>query len=253
MMQRSVTIGILARGWDPVLVRVLSACVKSTLDILVVIDADMSTGLSTWAETLETMGDNVRVCFNRTDSIAEQRNELHRLSRTPLVAHIDSDEVPDQALLSALEFLDASSGRRAWRVRLVDCIWAKPLRRGGLVYYKVRVLPSEMRWFGNVHEVPETPESISTLDGTLMHYTMQSIDQWMQKTRLYVVEDAKTRRWRHPLACLLVRPPAKMIRGLFWRRGILDGIEGVVAQYLAFVYETLLCLAVLEKKRSDVR
>lgn len=253
MRNRFVTIGILARGCDRLLVDIVSVCVTAMLDIIIVVDADRTPSLLAWAGVLEGLGAQVHVYFKRSGSLAEQRNELHRLSQTPLVAHIDSDEVPDQALLKALQCLIPRAELHVWRVRLVTCIWGKPLRWGGLVHYKVRVLPKEMQWLGKVHEVPEFAEGTSTLDGSLMHFTTQSIDEWMQKTRSYVIEDAKTRTWKYPLVCLLLRPPAKMIRGLLWRRGILDGVEGLVAQWLAFVYEALLCLAVLERRRLGVR
>ena len=89
------------------------------------------------------------------------------------------------------------------------------------------------------------------LNGDLLHYSMESMDQMLQKTVRYANEFAETCRKenrRITLLQLLVRPPWRFLRGYVFKLGFLDGWRGLTIARMAAFYTFLRYLKAYEEQ-----
>lgn len=91
------------------------------------------------------------------------------------------------------------------------------------------------------------------LSGELMHYSMESMEQMLQKTIRYANEFAETcrnERLRISFVQLLVRPPWRFLRGYVFKLGFLDGWRGLTIAWMAAFYTFLRYLKAYEEQNS---
>ncbi|WP_230769286.1 hypothetical protein [Sphingomonas sp. Leaf4] len=149
-----VTLGIIARASDSDTVAAMLAALRPTfLKAIVVLDGTIGD-----AATLAMQARGVQVMAHPLGGdFAAQRNRVQALA-DGWVLHLDTDERPDDALLGALGWLTAAADR--------DGLCALGLARRNLVDgvqsalwpdIQYRLVRSNVRFAGRVHERPEVP------------------------------------------------------------------------------------------------
>lgn len=81
-----------------------------------------------------------------------------------------------------------------------------------------------------VHEEMECPTPIGRLDGHILHYTYQGLDQYMKKIHRYASWQSQElyRKGTNPsMFHFVVKPMFRFIKHYFIQLGILDGIPGL--------------------------
>lgn len=189
----------------------------------------------------------VRVYRRALISFADQRQYGVALARHDWVLHVDSDEIVSADL--AAELLDMTGDvRSVYSVSLQTYIWGCPLRHLFANERFVRLHSKGMRWVGDVHETLDVEgKLVAKLMGRVNHFTVGSLDEWLEKTRRYVkLEAQRIAGSGHSRINILWRPVYRFLKYLLWERGILDGYPGIIASLLGFVYEVLLYVSVWE-------
>ena len=163
-----------------------------------------------------------------------QKNRALDLATGDWVLSIDADEVVTPGLRDAiLAAVRAPGHADAFRIRRRSCFAGKPLRFGDWLGDRVvRLFRRGRARFSDdvVHErlVHDGPAPV--LDGLLMHYTVDSLADALDKARRYALDGAPgvAARGRGGLASALGHAGWTFLRGYVLRGGFLDGRLGLV-------------------------
>lgn len=107
------------------------------------------------------------------------------------------------------------------------------------------------QWAGKLHEQLEVEGEVAWLEGDLLHYTFDTVEDHLASTRRYAslaAEFLRARGRRHWLLPLLVATPWAFLRTFIFQQGFRDGYRGFligcVASYYVFLkYANLAALA----------
>ena len=122
----------------------------------------------------------------------------------------------------------------------------------GVLYpdHVLRMFPREkVQWVGKVHEHPNCPCEIQTLQGYLEHYTYRSWTAWQKKSQLYSsiwAEDAFKRGKKTSKAGVFMHASAGFFKMFFLKLGFLDGWYGFYTCANHFFYTMIKYLKLLE-------
>jgi len=156
------------------------------------------------------------------------------LCRNRWVLSIDSDEEVTTELQAAITALPDDPPEAAFAVNRLSRFLGKWIRHCGWhPEYVVRLFDRERAGFNDkpVHEAVETEGTVGRLSGLMMHYTYETMDQYIGKLNRYTTlaaeqlhaEGRTVSLWR-----ALVRAKAAFLRMYFLQGGILDGWVGLV-------------------------
>lgn len=232
---------IITDGVSPHLPLVLEKLSRATDEVVVV-----SNEADELVEELARRHDNARWFHHDLVSFADQRMWAQGRARPGWVVHIDSDEVPSSDLLIAFDDLRKTDAARAnaYAIRRHTIAWGRWLRHGGMYPdEKVRVMPSNTQWVGQVHEVPLCDGIVERLPGYVDHFSAEDlVVDWFRKAPVYMKLDMRQRRKRIlPLPLLLVAKPLWVLgKNVIGRAAWRDGVPGIVAQLTGACYEALL-------------
>ena len=184
--------------------------------------------------TLEIAGryPNVRVHKGEFTGFGPTRNKAASLARHDWVFSIDADEVPDEALLSAMDALSLDS-KLAYSVERQNYLLGKRVKHGGWgSQWLTRLYDRRAHAFTEVavHEKVELKrgEAAQVLPGTLKHMPMQDAGDFLVKMHRYTMLKAGESRRTYPPAIILLKTFWAFIRSYILRLGVLDGWRGVL-------------------------
>ena len=185
--------------------------------------------------TLEIAGryPNVRIHKGEFSGFGPTRNQAASLAQNDWVFSIDADEVPDEALLSALDALALDKPELAYCVERQNYLLGKRVKHSGWgSQWLTRLYHRGHHAFTAVvvHEKLELKagEEPVKLTGTLKHTAMQDAGDFLVKMHRYTMLKAgESRRTYHP-AIILLKTFWAFIRSYILRLGILDGWRGVL-------------------------
>ena len=184
--------------------------------------------------TLEVAGryPNVRVHKGEFTGFGPTRNKAASLARHDWVFSIDADEVPDEALLSAMDALSLDS-KLAYSVERQNYLLGKRVKHGGWgSQWLTRLYDRRAHAFTEVavHEKVELKrgEAAQVLPGTLKHMPMQDAGDFLVKMHRYTMLKAGESRRTYPPAIILLKTFWAFIRSYILRLGVLDGWRGVL-------------------------
>jgi len=229
-------------------------------------------------EIAESAG--ARVLHRPFDNFANQRNFALEAGapRHSWVLHLDADEVVTPEFRDRLESLDPRNDIDAYRVPSKLILCGHWLRYAGMYpTYQVRLGKRDRLRFKQVGhgQREDLPQScIETLDEPYLHYNFShGLVAWLRKHIRYAEDEARlllslrdgrqfatgdvdvdgagvSRRRRLKEASsrlpLLLRPAARFLYVLVWRRGFLDGRYGVLYAFMLAVYEGMVAIIVAE-------
>jgi glycosyltransferase involved in cell wall biosynthesis len=185
--------------------------------------------------TLEIAGryPNVRIHKGTFSGFGATRNEAASLASNDWVFSIDADEVPDEALLAALDALGLEKPELTYSVERQNYLLGKRVRHSGWgSQWLTRLYHRKTHAFTDVavHEKVglKAGEEPIKLAGTLKHTAMQDAGDFLVKMHRYTMLKAgESRRTYHP-AIILLKTFWAFIRSYILRLGMLDGWRGVL-------------------------
>jgi glycosyltransferase involved in cell wall biosynthesis len=217
---------------------------KKTCDEIVVVDSESSDSTKLISEK-----ENVRFISRPFDNFKNQRTFALEQCTNNLVLMIDSDEVPDDELISALnslkhseKLLDAYRLKREWFVLGKKIHAVYPVVSPD---FPVRLFDKRKSNFDNspvVHEEPSGYKTISVLDGTLKHYTFETKKEISEKLERYTSLSAETLLKKKKSLSVFqqyLSATAAFLKWYFAKGGWRDGWTGVVLGKYAFDYTFL--------------
>jgi glycosyltransferase involved in cell wall biosynthesis len=221
---------------------------------------------------------NARILKRPFDNFANQRNFglLEGAPRHEWVLHLDADEVVTPEFLVKLKALQPVSSTDAYRVpskTMLDNHW---LRYAGMYpAYQVRLGHRERLRFkqvghGQREDLPR--ERVGLFDEPYLHYSFShGLAAWLRKHVKYAEDEAREiameggdaeaelsvladdatsrRRVLKKLANripFVLRPVARFVYVLLWRRGFLDGRYGLLYALMLSVYEGMIAILAWE-------
>ncbi len=132
------------------------------------------------------------------------------------------------------------------------------LHSGWYPDWKIRLFDrSKARWVGNyVHESVAAEEPVETMDGEILHYTCDSLDDHRRRIEFYT--DLAAREMfecgeRAGLARRGLAPPWVFLNTYFLRLGVLDGVPGVLIAWMAARYVHRKYVKLAQLQRSNKR
>jgi len=93
-----------------------------------------------------------------------------------------------------------------------------------------------------VHERVEVKGSVGRLGSPLIHYTYESIEQFVRKMDIYsslAAEDMREQGRRFSCLRMLAAPPFTFLKMYLFRLGVMDGLHGLVLAILYSYYSFL--------------
>ncbi|MEN8006893.1 MAG: glycosyltransferase family 2 protein [Candidatus Krumholzibacteriota bacterium] len=156
------------------------------------------------------------------------------LCRNRWVLSIDSDEQVTPELQAAIEALPDQPDEAAFMANRLSRFLGKWIRHCGWhPEYVTRLFDCERARFNDkpVHEAVVTTGAVGRLDGLMLHYTYETMEQYIDKLNRYTTlaaEELHAQGRRAGLFGAVVRAKAAFLRMWLLKGGILDGLPGTV-------------------------
>jgi glycosyltransferase involved in cell wall biosynthesis len=223
-------------------------------EIIVVLNEEVSDGTDRIAAEF-----GAQVFREPWKGYAAQKNSAAQKAAQEWVLSLDADEEISPALREEIATVVGGKHSRpdvvAWSFPRCSFYGGRWIRHGD--WYPDRKTRLWRRgraeWHGqSVHETLVVNGSIGRLNGDLLHYTMESLNDHLRKSTLYSDLFARERSAAGRGAGTLdlwFRPWWRFVRGYFLRRGFLDGWQGyAIARMSAF--ETFLRYAKVREAQN---
>jgi len=214
---------------------------KKACDEIIVVDSESSDSTKAIAEK-----ESVRFLSRSFDNFKNQRNYALQQCNYDLVLMIDSDEIPDEELISALnelknseEILDAYRLKREWYVLGKKIHAVYPVVSPD---FPVRLFDKRKSNFDNspvVHEEPSGYKTIGVLNGSLKHFTFETKKEISEKLERYATLSAETLLKKKKSLSEIqqyLSATGAFVKWYFVKGGWKDGKVGFVLGKYAFDY-----------------
>ena len=249
-----LSVSIISFNEERNIVRTLKA-LEGLADEIIVVDSMSTDGTVALAES---MGAKV---FKEgwKGHIAQKNSALEKCSCEWILA-LDCDEIvtPElkisikKAIANGRDYCGYTVNRRTFYMgKLLKYSWQPDM--------KLRLVRKSANpaWGGyDPHDVLYTDGKISKLHGDLIHYSFSSFADHMQKTLKHAriaAESYAGKNKKSGIFTLLFRPWLVLIKKLIFKRGILDGIPGIMAAFSGAVYVYMKYAFLWESSKNSVK
>jgi glycosyltransferase involved in cell wall biosynthesis len=185
---------------------------------------------------------NARVLQHEYESPAAQKNWAIPQAARDWVLIVDSDEWVTPELAAEIERTIASPSADGYEIRRRNFFLGHEIKRSGWQRdWVLRLVRRDRARYEDrqVHEVMVCDGPVGRLNGTILHYSYRSMDDFWKKLRRYAewnaAEALRQGRTVSPLYMLL-HPPARFLKAYLLQGGFLDGAHGLVVCLLTAVY-----------------
>lgn len=184
-----------------------------------------------------------KIFFHPFENFGDQKNFAIGQAVKDWVFIIDADErVTEPLAREILSITERPDHDAVYAVKRNTYLFGKLFRYTGTQDdYPLRLFPRIAACFRQpVHEVLETNLPVKRLKNTLIHYSTGSIDQYFSKFNHYQQLELRFMREsgrRVYIYDLLLRPVARFLYLYLWKKGILDGWEGLQFSMLSSYYD----------------
>jgi len=234
---------ILTRNSEKYLGQILHQ-LKKACDEIVVMDSESSDSTRSISEK-----ENVRFLSRAFDNFKNQRAYAVQQCTYDLILMIDSDEIPDDELIAALNILKLSNDiLDAYRLKREWFVLGKKIHAVYPVVspdFPVRLFDKRKSNFDLspvVHEEPSGYKTIGILGGTLKHYTFETKKEIAEKLNRYASLSAETLLKKKKNLSILqqyLSSTAAFLKWYFGKGGWRDGAVGLTLGRYAFDYTFL--------------
>lgn len=169
------------------------------------------------------------------EDFAEQRNYGLSKSTKDWVLFVDADERLTPELKEEVNSIIVNREGKAsgYLIKRNDIMWNKLLRHGETGNIKLLRLAKRGTgaWVGKVHENWQIDGRVAELDGKLLHYPHQSINEFLLDVNFYSTLRAQElfkSKIKIKVYDILLYPFGKFMFNFIIKLGFLDGIEGLL-------------------------
>ncbi len=184
-----------------------------------------------------------------------QKDEAIQRCTGDWILFLDADEVVTDELKEEIRrIMKLSQAADVYEVRFECYCFGRLVKHGGWsAFYKVRFFKNGAGKFSPhiIHSYFETRTGavVDKIHQNIKHYTYRDITHYINKTNRYTNEKALMlyERGKRPNAMkLLFSPLFRFIKSYFFKRGFLDGMDGLVMSLLGSWYAVLQYLKLRE-------
>jgi glycosyltransferase involved in cell wall biosynthesis len=202
-----------------------------------------------------------RVIVHPWEGFASQKNFASREAAHDWILSLDADEeLNEDARLAVAEWKNSEPAASAYQfARRARFLGRWILHSGWYPDPKIRLFDRrEARWEGDyVHESVVTEKRVETLNGEILHYTVDSLSDHRRRIEFYTDLAAREmweRGQRPSLWQPVLLPPWTFVHTYLLRMGVLDGIAGFRIAWLAarYVRRKYVKLAQLRKRGTKL-
>lgn len=208
--------------------------VQSLAGEIVVVDSGSS---DRTREIAEKCG--ARVIEHPWRGYGAQKNFAIEQASGDWVLSLDADELVSGRLASSIDALPQEPPCDGYRLPRLNHYFGRPLRHGGQYPdLQLRLFRRSLGRFDTrpVHESLRLEGKVGRLEGDLIHYTYDTVEEYLQKFLSYTELEA-TRlldAGERPSVLGAIRkmicaPALKFIRRYLFKLGLLDGVPGLIA------------------------
>lgn len=188
----------------------------------------------------EKMG--VKVYSRPLDNFSNQRNFGLSKANGEWVLFVDADERVSEALSFEISNIISNwtdgveNEYRGFYVSRIDILWGKELRHGESNRKLLRLARKNAgKWDGTVHEDWKINGKIGVLRNSITHYPHQTVAEFLKEINFYTTLRAKelySKKIRVNILSIILYPSGKFISNYFIKKGLLDGIPGLMQALL---------------------
>ena len=198
-----------------------------------------------------------KVFQNKWEGYAEQRKfALSKVSHQ-WVFSLDADEKCTEELKS--EILDAIQNSKeiaGYKIPRKSYFLGKWIKHcGWYPGYQLRLFKKSETTVTDrlVHEGYEVNGTIGYLKNAIEHYTVNSIEDYMNRVNIYSTLQAyeKNNRKKVKFTDLFFRPISSFIRQFFIQRGFLDGVYGLMVTFFDVITNMLTYMKIWEMQNTS--
>lgn len=236
---KTLSVVILTKNEEKNIVEVINNAQKCTDNILVVDSGSTDKTVFLANEC------GAEVVFRKWDNdFAAQRNFALAKIKTDYVLYLDADERMSLELIESVKNAVAKGEAKQYSFMRKIEAFGFEYNHGIFAPDEVtRLFPrTEVKWEHKVHERPVCHLPRQKLSGTLMHYTYDSWQQWLNKAGQYTsiwAEDSFNKGKRVGKSAALTHGIYGFIRAYFIQLGFLDGWAGLYSSLQHFFYTLL--------------
>lgn len=217
----------------------IAKCIKSVdfCDEILVID-DNSTDETT--DIINKLGNKkVKILHHSLDgNFSQARNFGLQKAQNDWILFIDADERVSEALA-----FEASNAISNWENKLgneysgfyikrFDCILGRELKYGESGIKLIRLAKKGVgKWVGKVHEKWQIERKTGVLKNPLIHFPHQTIAEFIKEINFYTTvraEELHDKNTKVYWWSVIFYPLNKFAINYFYKRGFLDGIQGLI-------------------------
>lgn len=236
----------------------IARCLKSlqgVADEIIVVDSFSSDR----TEEICMEFNNVKFFKNQFIGHIQQKNYAFSKTSGDYILGIDADEALSTELRQSILKVKADPKFNLYsftRLNNYDGHWVRYC--GWYPDIKLRLVKkNNAKWGGvNPHDIllPEVSEEPSFLEGDLLHYSYNSIEDHINQTNKFSSIAAKSfyeNGKRSSIFHIISRPPLKFLKDYLLKRGFLDGWKGLVICIINGFYTFLKYSKIYELQRKE--
>jgi glycosyltransferase involved in cell wall biosynthesis len=165
------------------------------------------------------------------------KNIGHQAANYPYIISLDSDEELSEELVDEILSIKEKL-TNVYSFKRLNNFCGKWIKHGS--WYpdvKIRIFPKIFLWdHAHSHEqlIILSKTKVNSLNGLLLHYAYQNIDQLKYKTQLYSQLGAQQKRNKNNFELvlkLMFSPTVGFCKSYFFKLGIFDGYYGLIISY----------------------
>lgn len=223
--------------------------VREIADEIIVVDSESTD------KTVEiALSKGAKVFSEKWKGYGSQKNSVLEKCKGEWILLIDADEVISQQLKEKIKSIINSDNpsNDVYKIKLRNIAFKKEIRFGGWDDYVIRLWKNGKVKISDreVHEQYQTNSKIGKINEIIIHYTYDSIEEFLEKLNRYTSQSAKEyiKKGKNPsFIKIYSKMLFRFIKMYILQLGFLDGYEG----YLLAKYSSIYTMTKYTKLREE--
>ena len=223
--------------------------VREIADEIIVVDSESTD------KTVEiALSKGAKVFSEKWKGYGSQKNSVLEKCKGEWILLIDADEVISQQLKEKIKSIINSDNpsNEVYKIKLRNIAFKKEIRFGGWDDYVIRLWKNGKVKISDreVHEQYQTDSKVGKIHEMIIHYTYDSIEEFLEKLNRYTSQSAKEyiKKGKNPsFIKIYSKMLFRFIKMYILQLGFLDGYEG----YLLAKYSSIYTMTKYTKLREE--